>query len=69
MTMSDADRGALLARYSFEALSGRKPGQEDTGSKLRKGVAGDWRNHFTPAVQEAFDDETTDLVARLGYAR
>jgi hypothetical protein len=31
-------------------------------------VAGDWRNHFTPAVRSAFDDETSDLVARLGYA-
>ena len=65
--MSDADRGALLARYSFEALSGRKPGHEDTGSKLRKGVAGDWRNHFTPLVREAFDGATADLIRRLGY--
>ena len=67
--LSETERGDLLARYSFRALSGRKPGQEDTSSKLRKGVAGDWRNHFTPAVQAAFDEETSDLVARLAYAR
>ena len=65
--LPDIDRDMLLARYSFEALSGRRPGQEDTGSKLRKGVAGDWRNHFTPLVQEVFDDATTDLIRRLGY--
>ena len=60
---------ALLARYSFQVLSGRRPGQEDTGSKLRKGVAGDWRNHFTPAVEAAFAGTTGDLVRRLGYAQ
>lgn len=65
--ISDADREALLARYSFQVLSGRRPGQEDTGSKLRKGVAGDWRNHFTPGVEAAFAATTGDLVRRLGY--
>jgi hypothetical protein len=68
VSLSAAERGDVLARYSFRALSGRQPGQEDTGSKLRKGVAGDWRSHFTPAIQSAFDDETADLVVRLGYA-
>jgi hypothetical protein len=66
--LSGAERDRLLSRYSFQALSGRQPGHEDTASKLRKGVAGDWRNHFTPAVRSAFDDETSDLVVRLGYA-
>ena len=43
------------------------PGNEDTGSKLRKGVAGDWRNHFTSEVREAFDRRASDVVDRLGY--
>lgn len=68
VTLSDEDREALLARYSFQVLSGRRPGQEDTGSKLRKGVAGDWRNHFTPAVEATFSEATGDLVHRMGYA-
>lgn len=62
------ERRALLARYSFQALSGRQPGQEDLSSKMRKGVAGDWRNHFTPAVQAAFAEVTADLVTYMGYA-
>jgi hypothetical protein len=63
----DAERRALLAKYSFEALSGRSQGEEDQGSKLRKGVAGDWRNYFTPSVESAFADITGDLLERLGY--
>jgi hypothetical protein len=65
--LGDAERRALLDRYSFERLSGRRPGEEDPGSKLRKGVAGDWRNHFTPGVVEAFGEATGDLVRRIGY--
>lgn len=61
-------RRELLARYSFQALSGRQPGQEDVSSKLRKGVAGDWRNYFTPAVQATFAEVTGDLVTYMGYA-
>jgi hypothetical protein len=60
-------RRALLDRYSFEALSGRRPGEEDTSSKLRKGLPGDWRNHFTPAVRSAFSDAAPGLVRRSGY--
>ena len=65
--LTPSERRALLQRYSFERLSGRAPGQEDPGSKLRKGVAGDWRNHFTPAVAEAFVEVTSDLAAEIGY--
>ncbi len=66
--LDPVERRSLLDRYSFRSLSGREPGQEDPGSKLRKGVAGDWRNHFTPAVSEVFADATSDLAERIGYA-
>ncbi len=65
--LEPSERRALLARYSFRKLSGREPGQEDPGSKLRKGIAGDWRNHFTPAVREVFGQVTSDLTTRIGY--
>jgi hypothetical protein len=61
-------RRELLSRYSFERLSGRRPGEENPGSKLRKGVAGDWRARFTPAVRRAFEEAVGDLPTRLGYA-
>lgn len=65
--LEPGERRALLARYSFKTLSGREPGQEDPGSKLRKGIAGDWRNHFTPAVRDVFVEVTSDLTTRIGY--
>jgi hypothetical protein len=61
------ERHALFDRYSFQTLSGREPGEEDPGSKLRKGIAGDWRNHFTPAVRDAFAEVTSDLTTTIGY--
>jgi len=44
----------LLQRYSFEEMSGRQRGEEEKGSKLRKGVAGDWRNYFDERLTRKF---------------
>jgi len=58
----------LLEDYSFYALAGgRRPGEEDTNSCYRKGIVGDWENHFTPAYIEKFKKTTGDLAACLGY--
>ena len=54
----------------FENLSGgRRPGQEDRSSHFRKGVPGDWRNHFTSKVTEAFKDRFGDILIYAGYER
>jgi len=46
---------SLLNTYNFEFWSkGRKKGEEDKKSHMRKGVAGDWQNYFTPLVSEKF---------------
>lgn len=52
----------------FERLAGgRKRGESDVKSHYRKGVAGDWRNHFTPKLEHAFKDRYGELLIRLGY--
>ena len=54
----------------FERLSGgRQPGQEDRSSHFRKGVPGDWRNHFTPRVTELFKKRFGDILIYAGYER
>lgn len=58
----------ILQKNSFAAIAkGRERGKEDVTSHLRKGVHGDWKNHFTPQVEEKFRDVTGDLVETLGY--
>jgi len=42
----------IVAATSFEALSGRRPGEEDPTSFLRKGLPGDWRTGLDPASVE-----------------
>jgi Sulfotransferase domain len=62
-------REAVLA-CRFEALTGGRPrGQEDVGAHERKGVAGDWRNHFTRRVTRAFKDRFGELLVATGYER
>ena len=54
-------------RNSFEAKSRRAPGEESKGDFLRKGISGDWRNHFTAEAARVFDGYAGDLLIELGY--
>jgi hypothetical protein len=57
----------LLAKYSFEALSGRKRGEEKKEAHYRKGIAGDWKNYLNNSLIEKFDRLVGNLPERLGY--
>ncbi|MGH7858702.1 MAG: sulfotransferase domain-containing protein [Candidatus Binatia bacterium] len=46
---------------------GRKPGEEDVTSHYRKGVAGDWMNHFRPEHVAMFKKKYDDVLVKLGY--
>jgi lipopolysaccharide transport system ATP-binding protein len=60
----------VVAANRFEARTGgRKPGQEDLGSHERKGVAGDWRNHFTEKVTKAFKRLYGSVLIATGYEK
>jgi hypothetical protein len=59
--------GAVYAQRFEAQTMGRKRGVEDTTSHYRKGVAGDWVNHFTPEHAEGFVARFGDLLIRLGY--
>ena len=65
MPPDDIER--LLRDYSFERLSGRRRGEEDEAAHYRKGIAGDWKNHFDDRLRADFEAAAPGLVGRLGY--
>jgi hypothetical protein len=54
-------------RAGFERHTSRKRGQEDSSSRYRKGVAGDWRNVFTEEDRRTFMEVAGTLLVNLGY--
>lgn len=57
----------LATNHAFQSVTGRNPGQEDVNQHLRKGIAGDWINAFTPKIAQAFRDRYQPDLVRLGY--
>lgn len=66
--VDDARLLDAIDRYTFVNMSGRKPGEEDRDDLVRrKGIVGDWKNHFTPEAAEVFDHHAGEVLVRLGY--
>jgi hypothetical protein len=59
----------VVEENRFEKLTGRTPGQESSGSFMRKGISGDWREVFTERDKEIFKEEAGELLVELGYER
>ncbi len=59
----------ILDTYAFAKISGgRKPGEVDKTHKYRKGLPGDWKNHFDADISDRFGARHGDLLQLLGYA-
>lgn len=60
----------LVAQHSFRRLSGgRSPGEDDAHSFFRKGVSGDWCNHFSTTTKAIYKEVVGDFLIRYGYER
>ena len=58
----------MVYQNRFETRArGRKAGEENVKSHYRKGVAGDWANHFTSEHVAVFKERYGNLLVRLGY--
>lgn len=58
----------IVHRNNFTKKSGgRKPGQEDIKNHYRKGISGDWKNHFTEEHIAFFKSNYNDILLKLGY--
>jgi hypothetical protein len=60
---------AVLASRFENFSGGRKPGQEDVNSHFRKGIAGDWKQHFTPRVKAEFKERFGEALRLCGYEK
>lgn len=58
---------AVARDQAFERRTGRAPGQENQFSHRRKGIAGDWRNHFNQELGRCFEEAFPGLLTALGY--
>ncbi len=67
--LSPEAAATIADEFSFERQSGRKAGEEDKKSFLRKGVVGDWCNRFSPEAREVFDRYAGEELISLGYER
>ncbi len=59
----------IVEETSFEKMSGREVGQEDPRSPQRKGVVGDWKNHFSAENALGFKLMFGDLLIDCGYEK
>lgn len=57
----------MVDEQSFEVRCGRKPGEENRFSHYRKGIAGDWRNHFSRETGEIWETAMPGLLVKSGY--
>lgn len=58
---------SAVRNHSFQRRSGRARGVEDRGSFLRRGVAGDWRNHTSREAGALIDERFGATLLALGY--
>lgn len=61
------DLANIVERFSFKRMTGRNPGTENRQSFVRKGISGDWLNHFSREACQVFDHYAGDVLVELGY--
>lgn len=65
--VDDVKLRSVIDQVSFAKASGRRPGEEAANDYFRKGVSGDWRNHFNREAAEIFAAHAGETLVELGY--
>lgn len=58
---------AAIDKLDFSKQTGRAQGQEESSHALRKGISGDWKNHYNPASRQIFHHYCGEPLIRCGY--
>lgn len=56
-------------RHSFQVRSGRPTGEVDAASHHRRGIPGDWKNHFDRSLGQLWEQTEPGVLQQLGYER
>ncbi len=59
----DLVRRLIVFRHSFRVRTWWRMGRENTRSHLRKGVPGDWKNHFCEDLKKLFKAQHGETLA------
>lgn len=62
-----AERQRAIEAESFSKRSGRSRGEEDVSSHHRKGISGDWQNHFDERLKAIFKEKFGQTLIDTGY--
>jgi len=57
----------IAETFRFEKVTGRSRGEAAEGTHLRCGLAGQWKEHFTPEHKKVFKRLAGEALIRLGY--
>jgi len=59
---------SIVEKNTFEKMTGgRKVSKENVKSHYRKGISGDWKNHFKEIHLNFFENTYPGLIEKLGY--
>jgi len=67
LKIGEVEADKIVDKYSFEKVSGRKVGEENNNSFMRKGIVGDWKNYFDGNARKLFHAYAGDALVGLGY--
>jgi len=67
LSACDALRRLIVFRHSFRVRTWWRMGRENTRSHLRKGMPGDWKNHFDDDLKKLFKAQYGETLALAGY--
>ncbi|MDR3477855.1 MAG: sulfotransferase domain-containing protein [Gammaproteobacteria bacterium] len=68
VTYQDSQLDFAIADNVKDKMSSKLSAVYSHNTFVRKGIAGDWKNHFTASHCEIFDAIAGDLLKELGYA-